>query len=77
MDRVILKNSADIDTKENDTKKNKKRMKQPFKMERDYNGDIQNTDNADIQQYHDHWRMMDTTPRVGKRDKKKIIWVKG
>ena len=74
MDRVIIKNSQNLDEKsikfsqkanENDTKKKKKRMVQPFKMEKDYNSNIRNMDNNNVQQYHDDWRTLEMTPRTG------------
>lgn len=44
MDKVIIKDKK---------KKNKSRMTQPFKMERDYQGNqIRNMDNHDISDYH-------------------------
>lgn len=57
MDKVII------------NKKTIKRMKQPFKFERDYVGNqIQNMDNHDIQDYNDTVRMTDPKLMANKKE---------
>jgi hypothetical protein len=73
MDKVIRKD-----------KKTKKRMKQPFLMERDNVGEkTRNMDNHQIEDYHDYERMFDGKPMLSRRDfmdkviKKKAGYIEG